>query len=136
MSSRRGRRRGTPPWLYGLLGAVVAGAAAIARRRYGSGAGGSGAQATSTPSAPPTTRVPAYPSASAGAPDATPAPEPGEEPLGEPWQCECGKEFMVAGRDRHRVYWPADASPSDPILSGTCPNCDRPLPSDSGLATA
>jgi hypothetical protein len=59
-----------------------------------------------------------------------------ERPLGEPWTCACGQAFRVAGRDRHRIYFLADAGPSDPVLSGRCPNCDRPLPSESsGHAT-
>ncbi|HWT23065.1 MAG TPA: hypothetical protein VN213_06115, partial [Solirubrobacteraceae bacterium] len=59
-----------------------------------------------------------------------------ERPLGEPWSCECGQSFLVAGVDRHRIYWLPDASPDDPVLSGRCPNCDRPLPSESSGARA
>ena len=46
----------------------------------------------------------------------------------ETYRCDCGHEFRVAGRGRHRVYWPADAQESDPLLSARCPSCDRPLP--------
>lgn len=48
-------------------------------------------------------------------------------PAREPWSCECGQEFLVAGRDRHRVYWIA-AAEADPVLDHRCPNCDRALP--------
>ena len=44
------------------------------------------------------------------------------------WQCECGQAFRIAGLDRHRVYWLPDAPANDPIISGRCPACDRPLP--------
>jgi hypothetical protein len=46
----------------------------------------------------------------------------------ETYRCDCGHAFRVAGRGRHRVYWPADAPDSDPLLSPRCPHCDRPLP--------
>ena len=55
-----------------------------------------------------------------------------ERPLGEPWRCACGQEFLVAGRDRHRVYWLADAGPDDPVLGDACPQCGRGLPAESG----
>jgi hypothetical protein len=44
------------------------------------------------------------------------------------WRCECGQDYAVSGRDRHRVYWIAGAEEDDPVLSGRCPRCDRPLP--------
>jgi hypothetical protein len=44
------------------------------------------------------------------------------------YRCDCGQAFLVSGAGRHRVYWLPDASPSDPVLSATCPECDRPLP--------
>jgi hypothetical protein len=53
------------------------------------------------------------------------APEPQQE-----FRCECGQTFTVSGAGRHRVYWLADASPGDPVLSPACPSCERPLPRD------
>jgi hypothetical protein len=44
------------------------------------------------------------------------------------YRCTCGKEYRVSGMDRHRVYWPAGAPESDPVLGDRCPNCDAPLP--------
>ena len=46
----------------------------------------------------------------------------------EPWTCACGQDFVVAGRDRHRVYWVATAPEEDPVLGHVCPSCDRELP--------
>jgi hypothetical protein len=46
------------------------------------------------------------------------------------WRCACGQDYLVAGRDRHRVYWIAGADESDPVLSDRCPRCDRPLPAE------
>jgi hypothetical protein len=46
----------------------------------------------------------------------------------EPWTCTCGQAFVVAGRDRHRVYWIATASEEEPVLGNVCPSCDRELP--------
>jgi len=51
-----------------------------------------------------------------------PAPQPRE-----PWTCECGQEYLVAGRDRHRIYWPAGAGDGDPTLAGECRECGRSL---------
>lgn len=48
-------------------------------------------------------------------------------PRGQPWQCECGQGFLVAGQDRHQIYWLEGADESDPVLSDRCPSCDRPL---------
>jgi hypothetical protein len=45
-----------------------------------------------------------------------------------PWRCECGQRFVVAGQDRHRIYWLEDAEESDPVLGDSCPSCDRRLP--------
>jgi hypothetical protein len=42
--------------------------------------------------------------------------------------CECGQAFRITGRDRHRVLWPEGAGRDEPVLSGRCPACDRPLP--------
>ena len=44
------------------------------------------------------------------------------------WECACGQRFRVAGVERHRVYWVAGAPESDPVMSGLCPSCERPLP--------
>jgi hypothetical protein len=52
----------------------------------------------------------------------------GERGRPETFQCDCGERYRVAGSGRHRVYWPADAPQSDPVLSGRCAACDRPLP--------
>jgi hypothetical protein len=45
------------------------------------------------------------------------------------YRCRCGSKYRVSGTDRHRVYWAAGASESDPVLGDRCPNCDAPLPS-------
>jgi lipid-binding SYLF domain-containing protein len=45
------------------------------------------------------------------------------------YRCRCGSSYRVSGTDRHRVYWPAGAPESDPVLGDRCPNCDAPLPS-------
>ena len=52
----------------------------------------------------------------------------------EEYRCDCGQTFHVSGAGRHRVYWLPGASPSDPVLSPTCPECDRPLPRDPQVA--
>ena len=52
------------------------------------------------------------------------------------WSCECGQEYRVSGEGRHRVYWLKDADPSDPVIGGRCPNCDRPLPGEHVTAEA
>jgi hypothetical protein len=46
---------------------------------------------------------------------------------GATWSCQCGQEFRVSGRDRHRLYWLPDAKPEDPVLDDQCPNCERQL---------
>jgi hypothetical protein len=46
------------------------------------------------------------------------------------------QDFLVSGAGRHRVYWLPDASPSDPVLSPTCPRCERPLPREAPAADA
>ena len=45
------------------------------------------------------------------------------------YRCRGGSRYRVSGTDRHRVYWPAGAAESDPVLGDRCPNCDAPLPS-------
>jgi hypothetical protein len=67
----------------------------------------------------------------------SPAARPAQEAAPaarEPWTCACGQAFLVAGRDRHRVYWLAGADESDPVLGGRCPSCDRPLPAESAVS--
>jgi hypothetical protein len=49
-------------------------------------------------------------------------------PTHETWACQCGQEYRVSGRGRHRIYWPEGASESDPLLAPVCVNCERPLP--------
>ena len=57
----------------------------------------------------------------------------GHEAAGpELWRCECGQGFRVSGLERHRVFWLEDAPEDDPVLSGRCPSCDRPLPANGG----
>lgn len=56
------------------------------------------------------------------------ATAPGDAPSAKrDWTCECGQQFRVAGEDRHRVFWLADASDDDPVLGDHCPNCEKPL---------
>jgi len=49
----------------------------------------------------------------------------------QPWQCECGQDYLVAGQDRHQIYWLDGAEENGPVLSDHCPNCDRRLPAVS-----
>lgn len=46
----------------------------------------------------------------------------------ESWRCECGQAYRVSGIGRHRVYWPAGAPETEPLLGNACVNCERPLP--------
>ena len=52
----------------------------------------------------------------------------------EPWSCECGQAYVVAGEGRHRVYWVQGAPEGDPVLGTTCVNCERDLPTSSDRA--
>jgi hypothetical protein len=72
-----------------------------------------------------------FPSRGRGARDAS--DRPGQEPR---WTCQCGQEFRVSGEGRHRVYWLIDADPADPVITGRCPNCDRPLPDQQVVEAA
>jgi hypothetical protein len=54
----------------------------------------------------------------------------------ETYRCDCGQGFRVSGAGRHRVYWLADAAADDPVLSQSCPACDRPLPRETDVAAA
>ena len=47
---------------------------------------------------------------------------------GRTWQCQCGQAFRVSGMDRHRIFWLPEAPENEPVTSGRCPTCDRPLP--------
>ena len=58
------------------------------------------------------------------------ASEPVSEVVEHSWSCECGQEYRVSGEGRHRVYWKADASVSDPVLDGACVECGKPLPGE------
>lgn len=54
----------------------------------------------------------------------------------ESWTCGCGQRFVVAGRDRHRIYWVEGAAEKDPVLSDLCPSCKSRLPAESGPGVA
>jgi hypothetical protein len=47
---------------------------------------------------------------------------------GEPHVCSCGHELRYSGEGRHRIFWPADGSPADPVLERECPACGTALP--------
>ena len=47
---------------------------------------------------------------------------------GEEHTCACGAEYRVSGTDRHRVFWPAGAPESSPVLGDRCVECDAELP--------
>jgi hypothetical protein len=57
---------------------------------------------------------------------ATQAAEP--PPARREWRCTCGQEYLVAGQDRHRIYWVAGATPDDPLLEEHCVRCGAALP--------
>lgn len=107
------RRRTSPdrrPLLLGALTVAIAGGGALFSKRR------RGARARAEQ---PTPVVPGPPSKA-----------PAAEAVEATWSCACGQEFRVQGEDRHRVYWLADASVSDPVLDPNCPGCERPLPSE------
>ena len=52
------------------------------------------------------------------------------------YTCRCGAQYRMTGVDRHRVYWPAGAPESDPVLGDRCPSCDAPLPRGHETASA
>ena len=64
------------------------------------------------------------------------SPAQGGEPARETWACACGERYLVAGLDRHRIYWPEGAAEGEPLLSDRCPACERPLPADHEAAAA
>jgi len=49
-------------------------------------------------------------------------------PARRPWRCRCGQDYLFSGRGRHRIYWPADARPYEPVLGQNCPRCGAELP--------
>ena len=53
---------------------------------------------------------------------------PASEAIDHEWACECGKTYRFTGSGRHRVYWPSDATVSDPVLDNQCIECERPFP--------
>lgn len=53
-----------------------------------------------------------------------------------PVSCDCGQEYIVAGTDRHRIYWLAGAPENDPVLGDRCPVCRAPLPTEREAAAA
>jgi hypothetical protein len=46
------------------------------------------------------------------------------------WRCQCGQDYLVAGGDRHRIYWLADAEAGDPVLGEQCVRCGAHLPAE------
>jgi hypothetical protein len=57
------------------------------------------------------------------------AAQPAEPPPARrQWRCTCGQEYLVAGQDRHRIYWVAGATPGDPLLEERCVRCGAALP--------
>jgi hypothetical protein len=50
--------------------------------------------------------------------------------------CRCGAEYRVSGADRHRVYWPVEASASDPVMDDQCVACGAPLPEGRAVTAA
>ena len=52
------------------------------------------------------------------------------------YACGCGAQYRMSGMDRHRVFWPAGASESDPVLGDRCLSCDAPLPGGHETAAA
>jgi hypothetical protein len=141
--SRR-RRRDAPVWAIGAGAAAVVAAGAAAAARFGLLKRASALPEAAAEAVPDAVQEKLPDTVTKKLPDAVTEKRPGQAdagtadadaPLGEPWTCQCGQAFMVAGRDRHRVYWLEDSGPDDPVLSGHCPNCDRPLPSESGLAS-
>lgn len=51
-------------------------------------------------------------------------------PARREWRCVCGQEYLVAGTDRHRIYWMAGATPGEPLLEARCVNCGAHLPAE------
>ena len=56
-------------------------------------------------------------------------------PARREWRCACGQEYLVAGTDRHRIYWVAGATPGEPLLTARCVSCGEQLPTEHEGAT-
>ena len=56
------------------------------------------------------------------------------QPREQTYTCRCGARYRVSDADRHRVYWPVDASGDSPVMGDGCIQCDAPLP--GGRATS
>jgi hypothetical protein len=56
-------------------------------------------------------------------------------PARREWRCTCCQEYLVAGTDRHRIYWVAGATSDDPLLETRCVQCGAELPSEHEIAT-
>jgi hypothetical protein len=115
----RRREPGRRPVIAGVAAAValaLGGRALLARRRR---AGGDARAEQPAPVVP-----------------GPPSEDPVTGAVEERWACACGQEYRVQGEDRHRVYWLADASVSDPVLDPDCPKCGRPLPSEHEQRTS
>jgi hypothetical protein len=54
-------------------------------------------------------------------------------PEEQTFTCSCGAGYRVSGTDRHRVYWPLEASAAEPVMDDRCVACETPLP--EGRAT-
>jgi hypothetical protein len=44
------------------------------------------------------------------------------------WRCGCGADYRIVGSGRHRIYWPLQAPPDQPITDGRCAQCGSALP--------
>jgi hypothetical protein len=64
----------------------------------------------------------------------TEAPEASPEP--QEYTCSCGRVYRTSGAGRHRVYWPAEAPESEPVLGDDCPECGARLPAEPEPTTA
>ena len=53
-----------------------------------------------------------------------------------PLTCGCGQEYVVAGSDRHRVFWRAGAPEGEPVLGDSCPVCQASLPAEPAATPA
>ncbi|MDP9400972.1 MAG: hypothetical protein M3P39_08540, partial [Actinomycetota bacterium] len=74
------------------------------------------------PTAPPSVAPPSA---------APPAAEPSRARSAAPttWTCpSCEKAYGISGEDRHRVYWPAEATSAQAVLDGRCMQCGTTLP--------
>lgn len=61
----------------------------------------------------------------------------GEQAATREYVCSaCGAQYTVAGTDRHRIYWPAGAPESQPLLEANCTSCGTPLPREHEVEPA